>query len=108
MVKNVEKTTCEVLIVGGGPAGISCALSIARGGGSLVLCDDKNPRNKNSKLIRNIPGYEGIEPKTYLEFLSQGIEKYQKVILKEVRVVDIQKTTTPLLVFFLTMKLLKV
>lgn len=91
MVKNVEKTTCEVLIVGGGPAGISCALSIARGGGSLVLCDDKNPRNKNSKLIRNIPGHEGIEPKTYLEFLSQGIEKYQKVILKEVRVVDIQK-----------------
>ncbi len=84
-------TTCEVLIVGGGPAGISCALSIARGGGSLVICDDKKPRNENSKHISNIPGLEGIAPKEYLELIGLDLKKYQKVISKEGQVVAIEK-----------------
>src|SRR5262249_6977156 len=40
-------TTCDVLIVGGGPAGSSCAWALARAGCDVVVMDGKTfPRDK--------------------------------------------------------------
>jgi thioredoxin reductase len=81
----------DVLIVGGGPGGLSCALSVARGGRNLVLCDDHRPRNKNAEGIRNLPGHEGINPTKYLELLKQGLRCYDHVDFRDFKVTSIKK-----------------
>jgi thioredoxin reductase len=81
----------DVLIIGGGPGGLSCALSIARGGRTLVLCDDNKPRNINATCIRNLPGHEGIAPLEYLDLLRCGFKNYPHVNLKNNTVASIQK-----------------
>ena len=32
---------CDVLVAGGGPAGVPCALAAARGGARVILCQDR-------------------------------------------------------------------
>lgn len=40
------KVNYDVLIVGGGPAGLSAALAVGRMGRSALICDDGRPREK--------------------------------------------------------------
>jgi len=40
--REVETVTCDVLIIGGGPSGISAALELGKLGREVILVDDKN------------------------------------------------------------------
>lgn len=90
-MKTITALLTDVLIVGGGPAGLSCALSLARGGRSLILCDDKRPRNKNVDAIRNLPGHEGMSPADYRSMLKQSLCTYDQISLKDVSVISIKR-----------------
>src|SRR5690554_3653659 len=37
----MQHLTCEVLVVGGGPAGVPAALAAARNGAKVILCQDR-------------------------------------------------------------------
>ena len=53
-----------IAIVGGGPAGLSAALTLARADRSSILFDaPAPPRNAVSNAIGNLPGHDGIAPK---------------------------------------------
>lgn len=62
----------DVLIVGGGPAGLSAALVLARARRSVLVVDDGQPRNASAEHVGGYLGLEGIGP---LELLARGREQ---------------------------------
>ncbi|MBT1516946.1 FAD-binding protein [Bradyrhizobium sp. SRL28] len=49
----------DVLIVGGGPAGLSAALILGRCHREALLCDEGHQRNLSSHAIHGLLGREG-------------------------------------------------
>lgn len=85
----MESHFVDALIVGGGPAGLSCALTLARGGRSVVLCDDGHPRNAKARVMNNFPGADGVNPAEFLEKIRKDLEFYPQINLIKSTVVDI-------------------
>ena len=56
---------CDVLIVGGGPAGIAAALAASASGARVVLCDE-NPALGGSLLAENDAGIETMPARDWL------------------------------------------
>ncbi|HEV7211636.1 MAG TPA: FAD-dependent oxidoreductase [Blastococcus sp.] len=52
----------DVVVVGGGAAGLSGALTLARAGRSVLVVDDGRPRNAPAGHVHNYLGREGIPP----------------------------------------------
>lgn len=44
----LHEIQCDVLVAGGGPAGIACAISAARNGAKVILCQDRSVLGGNS------------------------------------------------------------
>jgi len=59
----------DVVVVGGGPAGLSGAKAVARSKRSVVVVDDDRPRNATADGAHNVLGNEGIAPR---ELLAAG------------------------------------
>ncbi|MCP4512402.1 MAG: FAD-dependent oxidoreductase, partial [Fuerstiella sp.] len=41
MTAQVHELNCEILVAGGGAAGVPCALAAARCGAKVILCHDR-------------------------------------------------------------------
>src|SRR5207237_4689648 len=52
----------DVVVVGGGAAGLSGALTLARAGRSVLVVDDGRPRNAPAGHVHNYLGREGTPP----------------------------------------------
>src|SRR3954462_10251071 len=52
----------DVVVVGGGAAGLSGALVLARAGRSVLVVDDGRPRNAPAAHVHNYLGREGTPP----------------------------------------------
>ena len=52
---------CDVLVAGGGPAGIACAIAAARNGSKVILCHDRSVLggNASSEVRMHIVGADG-------------------------------------------------
>lgn len=53
---------CDVLIAGGGPAGVPCAIAAARNGAKVILCQDRSVLggNASSEVRMHIVGANGV------------------------------------------------
>lgn len=61
--------THDVAIIGGGSAGLSAAVALARSRRSVVVVDAGEPRNAPAAGVHNVLGREGVSP---LELLAAG------------------------------------
>ncbi|GAB3563042.1 NAD(P)/FAD-dependent oxidoreductase [Spelaeicoccus albus] len=61
-----EKTDYDVAIIGGGAAGLSAAVSLARSLRSVIVVDGGEPRNAIAAGAHNVLGNEGIAPRDLL------------------------------------------
>jgi thioredoxin reductase len=52
----------DVIVVGGGPAGLSAALMLGRCRRRVLLCDDGKPRNRHSRCLHGYLTRDGIAP----------------------------------------------
>jgi len=56
-----HQLTCDILVAGGGPAGVPCALAAARNGAKVILCHDRPVLggNASSEIRMHIVGANG-------------------------------------------------
>lgn len=79
----------EVLIVGGGPAGLSAALILGRCLRKVLLCDDNRQRNRASHAIEGLLGWQGKAPSVFLDEARQDLARYRSITMKKARVTGI-------------------
>ncbi|HEX6100524.1 MAG TPA: NAD(P)/FAD-dependent oxidoreductase [Thermoanaerobaculia bacterium] len=59
--------TYDAIIIGGGPAGLTCAIFLARYRRPVVVLDEGQPRNAPTRGIHGFLGQHGIAPRELLE-----------------------------------------
>lgn len=62
-------TDVDVVVLGGGPAGLSGAVALARSVRTVVVVDAGQPRNAPADAAHNVLGHEGVRP---LDLLAAG------------------------------------
>jgi len=69
----------DVLIVGGGPAGLSAALALGRCRRKVLICDKGEPRNAASKALHGYLTRDGIAPSEFLRLGREEVLRYPNV-----------------------------
>lgn len=75
-------SVCDVIIVGGGPAGLSAALVLGRCRRRVFVCDLGQARNQASRAVHCLLGHEGTPP---CDLLAKGrveLARYETVTLR--------------------------
>ena len=80
----------DVIIVGGGPAGLSAAMFLARCRRKVIIFDNGRPRNQWSKSMNGFITRDCIDPKDFIkkarkDVLKYGVTMLDKTILKASR-----------------------
>ncbi|CAN5803635.1 NAD(P)/FAD-dependent oxidoreductase [soil metagenome] len=78
----------DVIIVGGGPAGLSAALILGRCRRNVLLCDAGDPRNGASRALHGYLTRDGIEPADLLRIGREQLRPYSTVHLRSGEVTD--------------------
>ncbi|MEL4211873.1 NAD(P)/FAD-dependent oxidoreductase [Corynebacterium bovis] len=71
-----DATVTDVLIVGGGPAGLAAATVLGRSRRSVVVVDSGEPRNAPAAGAHNVLGLEGTPPRDILDRGRRESERY--------------------------------
>lgn len=76
----------DVLIVGGGPAGLSAALDLGRARKRVLLCDSGARRNAAAERIHNFLTRDGTPPDEFRRIGQEQLTRYPNVEVREARV----------------------
>ena len=79
----------DIVIVGGGPAGLSAAIVLGRCRRRVLVCDVGQPRNQASRAVHCLFGHEGMSPSDLLARGRLELEQYPTVTSRGDRVTDI-------------------
>lgn len=83
----------DVIIVGGGPAGLSAALVLGRCRRRVLVCDAGQPRNAASHGLHLFLTRDGIEPAQFLSIAREQLGTYDSVKLLNARVTTAKRLT---------------
>ncbi|WP_223627290.1 NAD(P)/FAD-dependent oxidoreductase [Microbacterium sp. EST19A] len=73
----------DVVIIGGGPAGLSAALSLGRARRRVIVVDAGKPRNAPAAHMHGVLGHDGLSPSRLLELGRDEIARYGVRIISE-------------------------
>jgi len=76
----------DVVIVGGGPAGLSAALALGRARKRVLLCDSGPRRNATAEHIHNFVTRDGTPPDEFRQIGRRELATYPNVEARDVRV----------------------
>lgn len=82
----------EVIIVGGGPAGLSAALTLGRCRRRVLVCDAGRYRNRASRHMHCFPTRDGCPPHEYVRLAREELRAYGTVTVRDVTVVDASRS----------------
>jgi thioredoxin reductase len=94
-----NQSTYDCIIIGGGPAGLTCAIFLGRNRLRVLVVDSGRPRNYASRAIHGFLGYHEIAPGELLgrgraEAKTVGAEIVDGTVSKVERLGDIFEVTT--------------
>lgn len=81
----------EIIVIGGGPAGLSAALNFGRGMMHTLVIDEDKPRNRVTSESNGYLTQDGISPTEFKQKAKQDIAKYKDVSFLAERVLDIKE-----------------
>jgi thioredoxin reductase len=81
----------DVLIVGGGPAGLSAALVLGRCRRRVLVCDAGQPRNAASHGLRGFLTRDGIKAAEFLEIAREQLRPYETIELRRIQVTSARR-----------------
>ena len=76
----------DVVIVGGGPAGLSAALALGRARRRVLLCDAGPRRNAAAAAVYNFVTRDGTPPDAFRDEARQQLRRYPAVEVRDARV----------------------
>jgi thioredoxin reductase len=77
---------CDVTIVGGGPAGLSAALILARACRTAIVFDAAHPRNAVVRHLHGLLSRDGMPPLELLRAAREDLTRYQTIQIEQVEV----------------------
>jgi thioredoxin reductase len=78
----------DVVIIGGGPAGLSAALMLGRCSRRVILYDNEQYRNAYSKSMHGFLTRDGIDPAELRQIGREQLRRYETVQIQNISVVD--------------------
>src|SRR5690349_10647600 len=72
----------DVIIAGGGPAGLSAALVLGRCRRRVLVCDTGMPRNARAAAVHGFLTRDGIAPDEFLRLARNELAQYSDVELQ--------------------------
>jgi len=87
-----EPPPYDIVIVGGGPAGLSAALALGRARQRVLLCESGPRRNAAAEHIHNFVTRDGTPPEEFRKIGHQQLATYPNVETRKVRVEAISGT----------------
>lgn len=79
----------DVVVVGGGPAGLSAALTLGRARKRVLLCDAGSPRNAAASRIQGFLTRDGTAPQEMRQLGRRELQAYPGVEVRDVQVEEI-------------------
>jgi thioredoxin reductase len=90
----------DVIIVGGGPAGLSAALVLGRCRRRVLLCDSGRPRNAASAHLHGFLTRDHVNPRELLRLGREELRRYDTVQICDVEVAAARCETSRFVVTF--------
>lgn len=78
----------DVVIIGGGPAGLSAALVFARARKRVLLCDGGTPRNATATHIHGFVTQDGTSPAEFRRIAGEQLRAYPNVEQRRGAMID--------------------
>ena len=82
----------DVVIIGGGPAGLNAALILGRSRRRVVVYDSGEYRNATSRALHGFLSMDCVKPAELLRIAREQLTKYDTVELRATDVTDIAPT----------------
>jgi thioredoxin reductase len=87
-----DASVTDVIIVGGGPAGLSAALILGRACRTVRVFDNARPRNAPTRELHGFLSRDGVMPAELTRTSRTDLEKYDTVQLETAEVTDAEAT----------------
>jgi thioredoxin reductase len=85
-----ELDVLDVIVIGGGPAGLSAALVLGRCRRQVLVCDAGHPRNAAARALHGYLTRDGVEPRELLRLGRDELRPYG-IELRHVSVTDVSR-----------------
>lgn len=81
----------DCMIIGGGPAGLSAALTLGRARRKVALVDNGTNRNRVTQESHGFLTRDGIKPQEFKNLASKDLESYPSITMMDQTVIEIIK-----------------
>lgn len=81
----------DVVIIGGGSAGLSAALVLGRSLRKVLVCDNGEPRNLPSHSMHSFLSRDGTDPSDFLQIARDQLKPYDNVKVSNIEVKQVSR-----------------